>query len=139
MSNVKVQEIAKDLKLTSKEIITKLAEFDITLKSGASLLEEEHLGLILEIYTQAFDLGDEVIEKPEVKAPEFKEEKKIEDLACVQADEAGKACKCRKLCKALWIAAVAAGVFCFVAAVPALFGFATFSAWTKIISLLTIL
>lgn len=67
------------------------------------------------------------------------EEKKIEDLACVQADEAGKACKCRKLCKALWIAAVAAGVLCFVAAVPALFGFATFSAWTKIISLLTIL
>ncbi len=78
MSNVKVQEIAKDLKLTSKEIITKLAEFDITLKSGASLLEEEHLGLILEIYTQAFDLGDEVIEKPEVKMPEFKEEKKEE-------------------------------------------------------------
>ncbi len=81
MSNVKVQEIAKDLKLTSKEIITKLAEFDITLKSGASLLEEEHLGLILEIYTQAFDLGDTVIEKPEVKAPEFKDEKSVEKKA----------------------------------------------------------
>ena len=81
MSNVKVQEIAKDLKLTSKEIITKLAEFDITLKSGASLLEEEHLGLILEIYTQAFDLGDEIIEKPEVKAPEFKDEKPVEKKA----------------------------------------------------------
>ncbi len=81
MSNVKVQEIAKDLKLTSKEIITKLAEFDITLKSGASLLEEEHLGLILEIYTQAFDLGDEIIEKPEVKVPEFKDEKPVEKKA----------------------------------------------------------
>ncbi|MBR3791832.1 MAG: translation initiation factor IF-2 [Clostridia bacterium] len=76
MSNVKVQEIAKDLKLTSKEIITKLAEFDIILKSGASLLDEEHLGLILDIYTQAYDMGDEVIEKPAVKKPEFKEEEK---------------------------------------------------------------
>ncbi len=76
MSNVKVQEIAKDLKVTSKEIITKLAEFDINLKSGASLLDEEHLGLILDIYTQAYDLGDEIIEKPAVKKPEFKEEEK---------------------------------------------------------------
>ena len=76
MSNVKVQEIAKDLKVTSKEIITKLAEFDIILKSGASLLDEEHLGLILDIYTQAYDMGDEVIEKPTVKKPEFKEEEK---------------------------------------------------------------
>ena len=76
MSNVKLQQIAKDLKLTSKEIITKLAEFDITVKSGASLLDEEHLGLILDIYTQAFDMGDEVIEKPLVKKPEFKEEEK---------------------------------------------------------------
>ena len=64
MSNVKVQEIAKDLKLTSKEIIAKLAEFGITLKTGASLMEEEHLALVLEIYTQAFDKGDEIIEKP---------------------------------------------------------------------------
>ena len=79
MSNVKVQEIAKDLKLTSKEIITKLAEFDITLKSGASLLDEEHLGLILDIYTQAFDMGDEEIVKPNVKKPEFKEEEKQEE------------------------------------------------------------
>ncbi len=76
ISNVKVQEIAKDLKVTSKEIITKLAEFDINLKSGASLLDEEHLGLILDIYTQAYDLGDEIIEKPAVKMPEFKEEEK---------------------------------------------------------------
>ena len=79
MSNVKLQEIAKDLKLTSKEIITKLAEFDITVKSGASLLDEEHLGLILDIYTQAFDMGDEVIVKPPVKKPEFKEEEKPQE------------------------------------------------------------
>ena len=79
MSNVKLQQIAKDLKLTSKEIITKLAEFDITVKSGASLLDEEHLGLILDIYTQAFDMGDEVIDKPLVKKPEFKEEEKPQE------------------------------------------------------------
>ena len=93
MSNVKVQEIAKDLKLTSKEIITKLAEFDITLKSGASLLDEEHLGLILDIYTQAFDLGDEIIEKPAVKKPEFKEEEKVEEKKAEEKKPAKKTVK----------------------------------------------
>ena len=93
MSNVKVQEIAKDLKLTSKEIITKLAEFDITLKSGAALLDEEHLGLILDIYTQAFDLGDEIIEKPAVKKPEFKEEEKVEEKKAEEKKPAKKTVK----------------------------------------------
>ncbi len=86
MSNVKVQEIAKDLKVTSKEIITKLAEFDIILKSGASLLDEEHLGLILDIYTQAYDMGDEIIEKPTVKKPEFKDEEKPNEEKAKKAE-----------------------------------------------------
>ena len=63
-SNVKVSEIAKDLKIPAKEIIEKLSEYGIILKSGASLLNEEHLALILEIYTQEYDMGDEPIIKP---------------------------------------------------------------------------
>lgn len=78
LSNVKVQEIAKDLKVTNKDIIEKLSAFGITLKSGASVLEEEHLGLIMDLYTQAYDMGDTPIIKPEVKAPIKKEEPKEE-------------------------------------------------------------
>ena len=39
-SNVKVSEIAKDLKVPAKEIIEKLANYGIALKSGAALLDE---------------------------------------------------------------------------------------------------
>ena len=76
-SNIKVSEMAMDLKVTSKEIIEKLSEFGITLKSGASLLDEEHLGLILEIYTQENDIGDTVLVNPERK----EEKKPIEEKA----------------------------------------------------------
>ena len=81
MSNIKVSEIAKDLKVTSKDIIEKLADLGIVLKSSSSLLEEEHLGLILDLYTQEYDLGDEEIQKPKVKKIEIanEPEKKAEN------------------------------------------------------------
>ena len=79
LSNVKVQDIAKDLKVTNKDIIEKLSNFGITLKSGASVLEEEHLGLIMDLYTQAYDMGDTPIIKPKVKAPIKQEEPKKEE------------------------------------------------------------
>ena len=81
-SNVKVSEIAKDLKVPAKEIIEKLADCGIALKSGAALLDEEHLALILEIYTQENDMGSEPIIKPKTapkKQPE--EDKKAEVTA----------------------------------------------------------
>ena len=74
MTNIKLSEIAKDLKVPAKEIIEKLSEFGIVLKSGASLLADEHLALIMDLYTQEYDMGDEPIIKPKVKIPEPKEE-----------------------------------------------------------------
>ena len=85
-SNVKVSEIAKDLKVPAKEIIEKLANYGIALKSGAALLDEEHLPLILEIYTQENDIGSEPIIKPKT-APkkQSEEDKKAEVTADVKA------------------------------------------------------
>ena len=75
-TNIKLSEIAKDLKIPAKEIIEKLSEFGIVLKSGASLLADEHLALIMDLYTQEYDMGDEPIIKPKVKMPEIKQEEK---------------------------------------------------------------
>jgi len=75
-TNIKLSEIAKDLKIPAKEIIEKLSEFGIVLKSGASLLADEHLALIMDLYTQEYDMGDEPIIKPKVKMPETKQEEK---------------------------------------------------------------
>ena len=48
---IKLGEISKNLKITNKDIIAKLAEFGVELKSSASVVDEETIGLIFDIYT----------------------------------------------------------------------------------------
>ena len=85
----KVQEVAKELNVTSKEIIEKLAEVGIEVKSYSSSLEEEHLGIIMDIFSQTYGIDFSEAQKemakkaaakekeePEEKAPEKKEEPK---------------------------------------------------------------
>lgn len=43
---IKLGEISKNLKITNKDIIAKLAEFGVELKSSASVVDEETIGLI---------------------------------------------------------------------------------------------
>lgn len=50
---IKLGEIAKNLKITNKDIIAKLAQYGVELKSAASVVDENTLGLIFDIYTQA--------------------------------------------------------------------------------------
>ena len=71
----KVQEIAKDLKLTSKEIIEKLSKMGHILRGPSSQLNDEQLGIIFDIFTNMYDMGDEPIVKP---PREPKPEKKSE-------------------------------------------------------------
>ena len=49
---IKLGEISKNLKITNKDIIAKLAEFGVELKSSASVVDEETIGLIFDIYTE---------------------------------------------------------------------------------------
>lgn len=84
----KVQEIAKDLKLTSKEIIENLAKMGHIVKGPSSQLSEEQLGIIFDIFTNMYDVGDEPIEKPaRKKEPEAKAEKTKEIKAEEKAEE----------------------------------------------------
>ena len=82
VAKTKVHDIAKELNVTSKDIIEKLASVGVEVKSHQSVLETEQLGMVLDIYTQLHDMGDAKLVKPvkEVKEEkaEVKEEKKPE-------------------------------------------------------------
>ena len=54
-TSMKVHELAKSLKLTSKDVLAKLAEYGIEIKSHLSVLTEEQATMIFEIYTQICD------------------------------------------------------------------------------------
>ncbi|MDD6736064.1 MAG: translation initiation factor IF-2 N-terminal domain-containing protein, partial [Clostridiales bacterium] len=62
-NGIKVSQIAKDLKVTGKDVVERLAACGIEVK-GTSVLSEEQLGLIFDIYTELYDVGDAPIEKP---------------------------------------------------------------------------
>ena len=55
---VKLSEIAKRFKITGKDMITKLGDYGITVKSATNLINEEQISLIFEIYTQQ-NMADE--------------------------------------------------------------------------------
>lgn len=94
---IKLGEISKNLKITNKDIIAKLAEFGVELKSSASVVDEETIGLIFDIYTEMNQVSDEEIremreaalkkasedgndeEKP-AKKPAKKQKKRLKNL-----------------------------------------------------------
>ncbi|MCR4692740.1 MAG: translation initiation factor IF-2 [Firmicutes bacterium] len=85
-NGIKISQIAKDLKVTSKDITERLAAFGLTIKA-ANPLTEEQLGLIFDIYTTLYDVGDTPIEKPPLeKMPEIEEPQKEEKE--IKAEEA---------------------------------------------------
>ena len=89
-AKIKVHEIAKDLKVTSKDIIEKMAEMGVELKNHMSVLTEEQLGMILDIYTQLHDMGEEPLVRPERKAekqPEVKQEEPAAEPTAEKAED----------------------------------------------------
>ncbi len=77
MASIKVSEIAKELKITSTEIIEELGKLGIVLKNSSAQLTDEQLGIIFDVFTKMYDLGDEPIVKPQ-RAPKKAEPKKEE-------------------------------------------------------------
>ncbi|WHH58979.1 translation initiation factor IF-2 [Petroclostridium sp. X23] len=70
MSKPRVYEIAKDLDISSKDIISELQKFDVDVKNHMSTLEDSDIDIILETYTQQNDVvnNQETQPKPEKKA-----------------------------------------------------------------------
>ncbi|MGE4282196.1 MAG: translation initiation factor IF-2 [Clostridia bacterium] len=56
MSKPRVYEIAKDLDISSKDIIAELQKYDVEVKNHMSTLEDTDIDIILETYTQENDV-----------------------------------------------------------------------------------
>jgi len=76
MSKTRVYELAKELKLTSKELISKLNDLDINVKNHMSTLEDDEVSLIIDLLTEKeetetddlVDEYEELNEKPSKKS-----------------------------------------------------------------------
>ena len=57
LEKVRVHELAKDLNMTSKDIISILEQFGISVKGYMTVLEENQLDIIFEVLSQKYDKG----------------------------------------------------------------------------------
>ncbi|MCC8169771.1 MAG: translation initiation factor IF-2 N-terminal domain-containing protein, partial [Oscillospiraceae bacterium] len=78
-STIKLSEISKKFKITGKDMIARLAEYGVDIKSTSTMLTEEQISLIFDIYTQQNEMTMEEILKQrdeDVKADSKGEDKK---------------------------------------------------------------
>lgn len=85
---LKLGEISKSLKITNKDIIARLSEYGVELKSASSVINDETAGLILDIYTQANSVTKEEI--LELRAEAEAKAKKAEEKAKAEAETEDK-------------------------------------------------
>ena len=57
LQKIRVHELAKDLNMTSKDIINILEQFGISVKGYMTVLEENQLDIIFEVLSQKYDKG----------------------------------------------------------------------------------
>ena len=87
-STMKVHEIAKDLKLSSKEVISKLAEYGVEVKGHMSTLTEEQASLVFDIFTTSNKI--EETELTELRDQAQKAQKAAEEKAAAEAKAAAE-------------------------------------------------
>ena len=102
LQKIRVHELAKDLNLQSKDIITILEQFGISVKGYMTVLEENQLDLIFETLSQKYDKGGKfnilnstmeygkLIKKEEPKPEPVKEEPKKEEVKAEKPAEENK-------------------------------------------------
>lgn len=81
VNGTKLSELSKSIKITSKDIITKMAEYGLTIKSSASVLTDDEVNMVLEVYTNMYAqteeelvaLRDKLIEEAKSKKPQVSE------------------------------------------------------------------
>jgi len=85
LSKVRVYEMAKQLNISSKELIEKLNEFDIEVSSHMSTLGYDEARLILEYYTETEEKTKEI--KKETKQDKAKEQQQKEEEQSKEEEE----------------------------------------------------
>ncbi|WP_442929295.1 translation initiation factor IF-2 [Natranaerovirga hydrolytica] len=86
MSKVRVYEIAKELNVTSKEIINTLEEYDIKVNSHMSTLKDEECTILMEYYKKDDEKQEETIveEVQEPIAEENTNESEVDDIKMIK-------------------------------------------------------
>ena len=99
LEKIRVHELAKDLNMTSKDIITILEQFGISVKGYMTVLEENQLDIIFESLSQKYDKGGKfnilnstmeygkIVRKEEPKPEPVQEVKKEEKPAEEKKEE----------------------------------------------------
>ncbi|MBE7010549.1 MAG: translation initiation factor IF-2 [Ruminococcaceae bacterium] len=93
MTKVRVHELAKVLDTNSKELIALLGEFGHEIKNHMTVLEQDQLDIIFEVFTQRFDkaveipvFGKEKAPAPEVSEKKAKSKKEVAESAEAQTE-----------------------------------------------------
>jgi len=93
MTKVRVHELAKVLDSNSKELIALLGEFGHEIKNHMTVLEQDQLDIIFEVFTQRFDkavaipvFGKEKAPAPEAPKKKAKSEAKAEGAATAEVE-----------------------------------------------------
>ena len=93
LEKIKVSQLAKDLEVTSKEVMELLEKNEVPAKSHATVLDEMQLNIIFEILTKKFDKGGEFKipnKNLNYKIEEIKEEPKKEEKKEAETKEVPK-------------------------------------------------
>lgn len=85
VTKLRIYEVAKDIEVSSKELLNLLSEHGIELKNHMSTLEANEMDIILEYYTQSFEKKDmdfkDFVAKFQGKDTETKKEEKAQAKA----------------------------------------------------------
>lgn len=85
VTKLRIYEVAKDIEVSSKELLNLLSEHGIELKNHMSTLEDNEMDIILEYYTQSFEKKDmdfkDFVAKFQGKDTETKKEEKAQAKA----------------------------------------------------------
>ena len=84
----RVHEISKDINVSSKDIITLLESYGVTVKNHMTVLENREIDIILTTYLNQFDKGDTIEEYYASLNAQKKEEAKKEAAKSGKSDEA---------------------------------------------------
>ncbi|NLX61750.1 MAG: translation initiation factor IF-2 [Tissierellia bacterium] len=77
MNKVRVYELAKELRMTSKELVAKIKELDINISSHMSSLEKEEAEMIKELIEEERDLKNSKKNNRKVDKPKKKSKKQV--------------------------------------------------------------
>lgn len=94
MTKIRVYELAKELNMTSKELMAKIEELDMDVASHMSSIEKEDAALIKELFEVTEESDEDIFD--DIEEEKEKEKEKEEDLMPIKGHKSSKKAKDNK-------------------------------------------